>query len=226
MPPQDTLKAIAELVSNKKNADDLLSAVQAVLKIFAELKDANEEERKDILARFTALKSDIEKRVASIKDGVDGKDGRDGAQGPAGESIIGPAGKDGRDGKDGKDGNIKDLSPDEIRNALELLEGEERLDASAIKNLEKYVKEYAPKSNGTNFVISRGAVKMFDLSDQLDGSTKTFALPASSSFPHIMRPTIDYTSDGAAMTLTFTDEIDASTVLNSDQTITLIYAEP
>lgn len=86
------------------------------------------------------LNDKIDARLAQIRDGRDGKDGRagrdgkdgaPGAQGPVGpqgESIQGPAGRDG--------------SPDDaidIRTKLEFLEGEERLDASAIKNLPEMV---------------------------------------------------------------------------------------
>lgn len=59
--------------------------------------------------------------------GNSGKDGKDG--------LNGKDGKDGLNGLDGKDGNIKDLSPQEIRDSLELLSGDERLDAKVIKNL-------------------------------------------------------------------------------------------
>lgn len=154
----------------------------------------------------------LDQRISEIKDGEPGPRGEQGPQGPAGSP---------------------DTSED-IRNKLELLEGDERLKASAISGLEDLIKQTVPQSsNGTNFVVSRGAVKMYDLSALLDGSTKTFALPAfwrvisvhSSSFPHIMRPTTDYTTDGAAMTLTFTAEIDAATVLAEGQSIIVIYGE-
>lgn len=71
--------------------------------------------------------------------GKDGKDGMDGVNG-----LNGSDGKDGLNGKDGMDG--KDGSPDtpeQIADKLESLEGEERLDKSAIKGLdelEKYVR--------------------------------------------------------------------------------------
>ena len=57
--------------------------------------------------------------------GLDGKDGKNG--------LNGLDGKDGKDGINGVDGTL--LAPEEIRNKLETLGGEERLDASAIKNL-------------------------------------------------------------------------------------------
>lgn len=110
---------------------------------------------------------------------------------------------------------------------------DDKIDASHIKGLDERIKEIAPKPNGTNFVISRGAVKMYDLSDQLDGVTKTFALPAfwrviniqSSSSPSPMRETRDYSVDAAAMTVTFTAAVDAETTLAAGQDILVIYGE-
>jgi len=73
-------------------------------------------------------------------DGKDGKDGRDGVDGRDGKN-----GKDGRDGKDGKNGekgekgdkgdagDLKNISPQELRDLLELLQGDERLSFKAIK---------------------------------------------------------------------------------------------
>lgn len=76
-------------------------------------------------------------------------------------------------------------------------------------------------------------VSAYDLSSSLNGVLKTFSLPAfwriievsSSSFPYAFRPTIDYTVDATAMTITFTSEIEASTTLNTGQTLLVIYAE-
>jgi hypothetical protein len=86
---------------------------------------------------------EIKKEVTPIKgkdyfDGKDGKDGKDGIRGLRG--LPGKDGKDGKSGRDGKDG--KDGSPDtpyEIRDKLSSLKGNERLDAKAIKNLEKQI---------------------------------------------------------------------------------------
>lgn len=77
--------------------------------------------------------------------GIDGKNGYDGKNG-----ITGQKGLDGLDGKDGIDGeqglpgydgkNGLDGSPDsafDIRNKLELLNGEERLDLTAVKGVDK-----------------------------------------------------------------------------------------
>lgn len=91
-------------------------------------------------------------RLARIKDGKDGKEGKKGDKGDKGDTVVGPKGEDGytpRKGVDYFDG--KDGSPDtaqQVRDKLETLEGEERLDASAIKNLPKAVQEYSQTSVG------------------------------------------------------------------------------
>jgi len=81
------------------------------------------------------------------KDGAPGRDGRqgppgkDGKQGPPGVGERGPEGPPGKDGKQGPPGpqgkNGSEIKPNEIKDKLESLSGEGRLDASAIKNLPK-----------------------------------------------------------------------------------------
>ena len=116
-------------------------------------------------------------------------------------------------------------------NALEI-EPDKQIDAKHIKGLEKY--------GGKDRVIYTGGggsgggriVREYDLSASLDGSTKTFTLPAFwrvisvhlSSFPNILRPTVDYTTSNPS--ITFTDEVNASTSLQNGQTAIVIYSEP
>jgi len=133
--------------------------------------------------------------------------------------------------------NLRD-DAETLRNKLELLEGDERLKIEAIlglrEELDKLEKQIRSNGNGGGVIASqRGAVKVYDLSDLLDGSTQTFALPAFwrvltvdlSSFPNALRPTVDFTTDGAAMTITFTGTIEPSTSLATGQTCIVTYAE-
>lgn len=111
-------------------------------------------------------------------------------------------------------------------NALPTNQDEYKIDASHIKGLTK-------GSDGkTVFTAIRGPeTKIYDLSSQLDGVTKTFALPAfrlvfdirSSSFPYAFRPTVDYTTDATTMQITFTDQIDAASTLAAGQTLYVLY---
>lgn len=79
-------------------------------------------------------------QAVEIHQGIDGKDGKDGV---------------GVDGKDGKDG-----SPDtaeQVRDKLETLEGEDRLDASSIKNLPEFTKKVV------GGVVARNIYQMGDV---------------------------------------------------------------
>jgi glycerol-3-phosphate cytidylyltransferase-like family protein len=122
-----------------------------------------------------------------------------------------------------------------IRDGLELLQDEDRLDASAIKNLEKIIRkiigEQKPIYVGGS---STGGhiVKTYDFSDSLNGVTKTFSLPAFWRIIDVqigtippLRPTIDYTSDASAMTITFTSQVEASTYLAAGLSAIVIYSE-
>ena len=133
-------------------------------------------------------------------------------------------------------------TPEETRDKLELIaEEEEKLKISAIGHLREELDELKKRFSQTPGTVAFGGgsaqggriVKVHDLSGSLDGVTKTFSLPAfwrvisvhAASFPFILRPTTDYTTDGSAFTITFTSAIESSTTLASGQTINIIYAE-
>lgn len=135
--------------------------------------------------------------------------------------------------------DIRSLTNVEIRDSLETLKDEERLDVSAIKGIEKLVKKLVGdvKNFGKTIYVGGGSsgggriVKAYDLSSQLNGVLKTFNLPAvwrvisvhSSSAPFTFRETTDYT--WTPTTITFTSEIDATSTLNTAQSVTIIYSE-
>jgi hypothetical protein len=85
------------------------------------------------------LDSNELKEKLGLRNGLDGKDGKTPVAGvdfpipQDGLSIEGPKGEDGSDGRDGSPD-----SPSEIVTKLESLEGEDRLDLSAIRGLEDY----------------------------------------------------------------------------------------
>src|SRR3990167_543737 len=174
-------------------------------------------------------------RGLSGKDGEDGKDGKDGQNGRDGI--------DGRDGATGPSGlNGSDGSPDTgeiIVSKLESLEEENKLKIEAVKNLRDELDKLEKKIKLGGRVIYSGnggggkIVKAEDISSQLNGVLKTFSLPAffrvisihSSSFPNAFRLTTDYTVDGSAFTVSFSSEIDASTVLSAGQTVIVLFSE-
>lgn len=82
--------------------------------------------------------------------------------------------------------------------------------------------------------VQRGGLQYYDLSPFLNGSLKTFMLPAfskvvlvqSTSTPNAFRPFTDYTTDATNMSITFTSEIDETTTLAAGQSVILLYVEP
>lgn len=125
--------------------------------------------------------------------------------------------------------------PEEIKAKIETLDEGNKLSIKAIDGLpealealKKQVDKMVPFYVGTG--TTKG-VQVYDLSSQLNGVLKTFALPAlsrivgiqSSSFPNAFRPTVDFTND--AQSITFTSEIDAGSVLATGQTLLVQYVE-
>lgn len=232
-----TLEALLRVADTKNAADSLLSAFQNMVEALDGLKKDTVQEQEEMRSEVLLALQKLENGLKSIKNGadgipgvngIDGKDGLDGEDGEDGEDGI-----DGLPGKDGKDGSPD--TPEEIAGKLNTLT--EAVDISTIKGwkeLEKRVKgvENRPVS-GWSSASGGKIVKFYDLTDKLDASTKTFSLPAfwrvisvhSSSTPNIFRPTIDFTTDAAAMTITFTSQIDASTILATPQTLLVVYAE-
>lgn len=119
-----------------------------------------------------------------------------------------PDSKNGNDGKDGKDGSPDE--PKDIVNKLQTLQGEERLDASAIKNLPA-VAQFGGKT------IHRGGYQMMvsRLVGTGDGTTKEFVLP---EYPYSWNEVTMYV--GAAA-LFITDDFTGSV-----KTVTFITAPP
>lgn len=103
--------------------------------------------------------------------GDKGEVGDIGMQGPKGEKgdagPQGPKGEKGDKGDKGEDATVVNIAPQEVRNLLELLQGDERLDAKYIKNLPQSVIERivergggfieTPIKGGTNVTVSKDA---------------------------------------------------------------------
>jgi len=130
---------------SKKSDDKLVEAVGKMLNAFKELSDKNKNDNELSKSELIALiKSEVSKmlstsqskndeidiKVSQIKDGVDGKD--------ADEEVI--VGKVLGQIKIPEIQEIKNDLPkmgEQIRDALELLSGDERIDASAIKGIKE-----------------------------------------------------------------------------------------
>lgn len=147
--------------------------------------------------------------------------------------------KDGQDGADGINPDPKDIVPlvlkeippvvldtgEQIVNKINDLSTDDdnlKIDVSHIKGIEKLIPKQQTIIGGG--IVGRDIVKDIDLSDQLDGVTKTFNTQAMwnvisvalSSYPYgALRKGIDFTHTPTS--ITFTDTIDASTQLAAGQ---------
>jgi hypothetical protein len=195
----------------------------------------------------------------SLLKGAKGDKGEDSTvPGPQGEpgkdsEVPGPQGPAGEDGLNGADGHNPDPSEivplvlEQIKlpeyketvldggeqivakiNELPTDDEDLKIDAKHIKGLP----DFKDNKGNTVFTAIRGPeVKIYDLSSQLDGVTKTFSLPAfslifdvrSTSFPYAFRPTTDYIVNYTNMQITFTSEITADATLASGQTLYILY---
>ncbi len=231
------LEALVRVADTKNSIEEFVKAFGVVIDIFEKMKTNNESERAQIQLMMSSYEEKIQKRLLDLKNGKDGQDGKDstlvgpqGLKGDDGESIIGEPGKDGKDGS-------PDMAED-IRNKLELLEGDDRLDISAIKGLDAYEKritrlEKRPIASGWSSASGGKIMKYYDLSPLFDGITVTFALPAFwrvinvqlSSAPNPLRENVDFTIDSSAFKITFTSQVNPSTALSAGQSCIVLYAE-
>jgi hypothetical protein len=99
-----------KLMSEKMRGDN----VSSVSELKSQANDFVSGEIRRMRMELDAKLTAIDEKMASVQDGEDG------------ETIIGPAGKDGSPD-----------TPEQVRDKLEKLSGDERIDASAIKGLEK-----------------------------------------------------------------------------------------
>ena len=110
---------------------------------------------------------------------------------------------------------LEEIKAEEVRDKLENLEGDERLDKKAIKGLEDEIKqlrkEIGTKSSGGVRRVYQPKLDRFK--DNCNGSNKTFYLSreplatdtievSGTDFPIILDPTVDFTVSGKTLTLT------------------------
>lgn len=140
-PEQKTnkLQKILAMMDESLTREEFVGAFKNVVEYVKKFETQLVKDFKDLLA---TVNKKVDDKLATVKDGRDGKngkDGKDGAAGPKGdtgepgekgESVAGPAGKDGS----------PDMAED-VRNKLELLEGDERLKLEAIRGLELLIED-------------------------------------------------------------------------------------
>ncbi len=169
----------------------------------------------EIVSEKQNFKSEIDSTFNEVKQFLSevkkikttkGEDGKDGYTPIKGKDYF-----DGENGKDGENGSPD--TPEQVRDKLETLEGENRLDASAIKNLPEFIKDdkrigfgsmlrEAPKDNKTYGRRNRAWVEVTGggggggewgsitgtLSDQTDLQTALNAKLDASSVPSTLPP--------------------------------------
>lgn len=134
---QGAMQAIATILSeNKKGIEGYSAELEGQLR---NIQKEHESVLFKVTSDLTKTKAEVEKAtkeqndrafkrlqelISQIKLPKDGRDGKDGI------GIEGPAGKDGSPD-----------TPEQVRDKLETLKDEDRLDASAIKNLPQFIKE-------------------------------------------------------------------------------------
>lgn len=141
----EILNNVLEAIDGDFISEDVLVEVVEALKEVISVGDSNLDRKIDelsdetkrglsvIMSRLNSGDGKLADEIKSLKELISKVKTIKGDKGDKGDR--GDPGKDGRDGIDGKDGDIKDLSPQEVRDSLELLLGEERLDLSAIRGV-------------------------------------------------------------------------------------------
>ncbi len=229
---QSVLNGISEAVDTKSTMREFLLAFETALKALSLLKAANQSEREQITASVEAFKEELENRFSGFltKEKADlvAQMGRMFKQHEEKMLAVDQKLDTVENGKDADEEkivaevlaqiklpeqkeNIVD-GPDEIRNKLELLQGDERLDKSAIKGLEELeAKINTPAPARIQTPAKAYQVRTKDASAQCDGANKTFTVGGThfgiigvfcTSSPSIYRPVIDYTVTATGILLT------------------------
>lgn len=205
---------------NTSNLSSLMSSLQ----------NTSKKELFKLAGEYKTKVSELDERIKMIKDGEDGQDADvEEVARKALELIQDELRQDITQSGEA----IKGEFGEKMKDILGLFSGRGKLKA-AIKKLRKEIEELkrmrAVSGGGGSSGGIGGHIRYYDLSSKLDGSTRTFALPAFarvvdvklSSVP-VLRLTTDYTIDGSNFTITFTAEISDNQIA-SGQSCWILYA--
>jgi hypothetical protein len=232
----DSFERVVEFVKalDQRLTGDVQKAAQLLAEKVEQLEASNGASVSDMKGKLDELF--VGEKVggieAALRKIVDEKLGEvDGRMSTVKDGARGPEGKPGKAGKDGSPD-----SPEQVVSKVN--KSETKIKRSQVEGLEDEFKKISKAGMYTHSGGGGGSgggkvVKYYDISDQLNGSLKTFVLPAffrvisvhSSSQPFILRPTTDWTADGAAMTITFTSAVDETITLATGQSVVVIYSE-
>lgn len=247
---QKLLKLAEEMREDDSvSVQEFAEFVKVVVEFMQKIKAENAEERQLLKAetdalrkRAEALSKELSKLSASFKASSSAESKRVGSAIADFEKRLSKF-KDGytpQKGIDFFDGDNADpeeaarLALEHIGPQLEKLEEMSDEIEGLREDLKNVSKDRRAPIIGFGGTTGRNLIREVDISGQLDGSTKTFNIGAFyrilsvdlSSFPYALRKSTDYTYNGSAGTITFTDEIDAASTLAAGQTaiITLVVA--
>jgi len=243
-----------QLKKLKKLADVLDKGNVAVLEHLFDMEEEYERKITELKDELTKKIPDLDAVLRSVRgtqgeQGIQGEKGDKGDQGERGEKgdkgdqgekgDKGEPGRDGRDGKDGKDGldgkdgekgekgDLKELAPQEVRDLLELLQGEERLSVDAVRGLTEELTALRERPTGARGIPSPG------LRFLIDGVKK--GLISNMNFKAGSNMAIAYSKVDGQDTITFTAsgggpggitvETPTGTV-NGSNTVFTVSAEP
>ena len=200
MPEREEL--IKKLVGDSPTKNDFVKAfktvVTHVLKFEKKLETMFASHVQEMSSSFANIEQRLMAQFQTLQRGRDGKDGVDG--------------KDGKDGKWGKDG--KDGSPDngeQIIDKVNADKSKKRIKKEKVEGLAD-IEEMAKTARANSFGLRAAGdtVYLADISDQTDGSTKTFTIPVTrraimvvmSDFPNFAFSGNGFSVAGTTLTLT------------------------
>lgn len=240
--PADKLAKLFDILS-KESVDkaEFLAAFQKVVDLVMKVSKQNSDSRQALETAIGKAKADLESEITKNADLASSKAVSE--LRPTIETLIAQAEEKfaAVDAQAEKLSNIKAPEPtppdsaEDIRNKLELLEGDERLDQSAIKGLKEdmaALKDVIGRvADRAGRVISppNNAVQFADLSSQCDGVTTKFTVPRhrfivglqSTQFPNIFRPGVDFTTANTTLSLV-TSQVAAP---QAGQTLMFLYVK-
>lgn len=240
-----SLEALAETIDTRASMEELVDAISLVVKFAGETRQLSAKEIKSIQPEIRKILSEGEKDRKKFKKEVLDlisqvkKEFNDTIKNES-KLIVPVKGVDYFDGKDSDPSVVKDMVLSELPEQV-FLDGDETIEVINDAKEEKIKKERiegldliekmarTKAGKGSGGITGRDIIQSYDLSPELDGVTKTFNIPGNwrvisvdgSSFPYKFRKFVDYTY--TPQTITFTDEITASSSLAAGQTVEIIY---
>lgn len=204
--PEQTLQALVDLLGTKKQADDMVKAVETLLSIVKDIQKTNEAELKGLQDASEMLKDKALKSInAALFDLTNRTNEHTDKTLTQAQKKIDKALKELataianiKNGEDADEQVIVDKvlallppppqiepavdveeTPEELRSKLEKLTGDDRLDISAIKGIENMTKDIAEVKGRVQTPAKAFRIYVKDCTSQCDGNNKAFTVGGS-----------------------------------------------